>query len=257
MMIRTPYKLKASSCLVLAGLLLTTGCNNYQMQRLSEVGQPPKMQKTETPMEKPDFKPLKWGDDESQVSDVREPGSLWQPGSRAFFQDHRARRVGDIVKVTVHIADKAQLQSNTDTTRTSTGSASSAAAYGLGKLATKWIPGTQDLSNLFDSTSAQDHKGDGKIDRKETIDTEIAAMVTQILPNGNLVIKGSQEVRVNFELRQVSVSGIVRPEDISTDNLVDSNQIAEARIVYGGRGVVSDIQQPPEAHQLLDILSPF
>ncbi len=241
--------------LMLASL---ASCTDYQMQRVEEIGKPPKMQNTDLPMGRPDFKPVEWPEDQEEVMVQRKySNSLWQPGSRAFFRDNRARRVGDILKVIVKIQDKAELDNQTQRNRDASADAQAPALFGLETLATAWLPGTADLANLLDASNSHSTNGSGSTDREEKIETEVAAMVTQILPNGNLVIRGDQEIRVNFELRTVSVSGIVRPEDISAENHVDSNMIAEARISYGGRGVLSDMQQPPIAHQVMDVLSPF
>jgi flagellar L-ring protein precursor FlgH len=106
-----------------------------------------------------------------------------------------------------------------------------------------------------DSTSTTDNKG--SVNRQEALLTNVAAVVTQVLPNGNLVVEGKQEVLVNFEIRELIVAGIVRPEDIESDNTIDSTKIAQARIAYGGRGQITDIQQPRYGQQVVDILLPF
>ncbi|MFZ1990405.1 MAG: flagellar basal body L-ring protein FlgH, partial [Alphaproteobacteria bacterium] len=118
-------------------------------------------------------------------------------------------------------------------------------------------PGATDMANLVKTNSDSESNGKGQIQRDETINTTIAAIVTQILPNGNLVIGGKQEVRVNNEVREMDLSGIVRPEDISNANTINQTQIAEARISYGGRGDITRIQQPRYGQQVLDIVSPF
>ena len=119
------------------------------------------------------------------------------------------------------------------------------------------MPDGVDVNNLVNVTSDHDITGEGKIDRSETIDMTMAGVVTQVLPNGNLVIEGSQEIRVNYELRQLTVRGIIRRADITSDNSIDSSKIAELRVSYGGKGTISDVQEPRYGRQLIDILSPF
>lgn len=183
--------------------------------------------------------------------------SLWKQGSRTFFRDQRARSVGDILKVEVVIQDSAKLDNKTETKRNDNGSTGVPNIAGFENVLARHLPTGGDPSNLISVTTTDNNKGEGKIDRKETINTTIAATVVKILPSSNLVIQGSQEVRVNNELREVTVKGIVRPEDISAHNSVSLDQIAEARISYGGRGNVSDYQQPRYGKQILDIVSPF
>ena len=106
-----------------------------------------------------------------------------------------------------------------------------------------------------DGNSSSD--GKGSINRQDQLLTNVAAVVTQLLPNGNFVIEGKQEVRVNFEIRQLVVAGVVRPEDIDSDNSIDLPKIAEARVAYGGRGQLMDVQQPRYGQQVMDVLLPF
>ena len=114
-----------------------------------------------------------------------------------------------------------------------------------------------DNENLLGMESASSSSGSGSVDRNETVNLTVAAVVTQILPNGNLVLNGKQEVRVNFEVRELLIAGVIRPEDITNQNTIKHTQIAEARISYGGRGQITDVQQPRYGQQFLDILLPF
>jgi len=197
-------------------------------------------------------------DDGEVYENLKTSNSLWRQGSRTFFRDQRARSVGDILKVVVVISDSAKLDNKTETKRNDNGSTGVPALGGMENIiAKKLLPEGGSLSNLIEVNTTDSNKGEGKIDRKETINTTIAATVTKILPGGNLMIDGSQEVRVNNELREVTVNGIVRPEDISAQNSVALDQIAQARVSYGGRGNVSDYQQPRYGKQVLDIISPF
>lgn len=247
---------KASIVLVgMLGLLMVLpGCDATRDQ-LSQVGRVPPLTATDSPLEKPSYKPIYWPEEEEHPS---LPNSLWKQGAHTFFRDSRARSVGDILKVTVQIDDKAKVDNKTQRDRDNSRDLAAPSVFGLEKTLTqKLLPDAANPSSLLSMKAGSGHRGNGKIDRKEKIETQVAAMVTQILPNGNLVIRGSQEIRINYEVREVSVEGIVRPEDISADNSIDSTQIAEARISYGGRGQLSDIQQPTVGHQVIDILSPF
>lgn len=239
---------------MLSVLLLTTGCD-VTRQQLADIGKPPKMTDVTPPIEKASYKPLKWPVEEVRPSLAN---SLWQPGSRTFFRDHRARRVGDILTVVIEIDDKAKLDNKTQRDRDTDRSLKAPNLFGFeNEITRKLLPNGADPDSLLSIGGKTGNKGTGIIDRKEKINTEVAAMVTQILPNGNLVVSGSQEIRVNFEVREVNVEGIVRPQDIGADNTIKSTQIAEARISYGGRGQITDVQQPSVGSQVIDAISPF
>jgi flagellar L-ring protein precursor FlgH len=180
--------------------------------------------------------------------------SLWRNGSRSFFKDQRAHQIGDLLTVTVNITDQANFANETQRSRTVTEDSGITAFLGSNLLTGKTtaLPG-----RLLTADATSNSDGKGSIQRQETLQTNIAAVVTQLLPNGNLVVEGKQEVRVNFEMRELIVAGIVRPEDIQSDNTIDSSKIAQARIAYGGHGQISDIQQPRYGQQVMDVLLPF
>jgi flagellar L-ring protein precursor FlgH len=226
------------------------------MDKLKRVGKAPEFAKVELPPTDADSV------DSEQMAVIYEDrkkktNSLWQPGSTSFFRDNRAWKVGDIVKVVVKISDSAQLDNSSKQSRSGSDSLSAPAVFGKERGIAKFLSATANPSSLVSTNSKNNHSGAGNISRKEAIQTVIAAVVSQILNNGNLVIQGKQEVRVNHELREVKVTGIIRPRDISAENSVSSDQIAEARISYGGRGIVSDVQQPRIGSQIVDIVSPF
>ena len=170
-----------------------------------------------------------------------------------LFTDQRIARVGDIVTVVISINDKATFGNETDRTQTAKAGYSWDAALKAAHVGTlsATATGSTDVSS---SSTAQ---GQGNINRTEQIQVSIAAIVTDVLPNGNLLVSGSQEVRVNFELRQLTVAGIVRPSDIARNNTIAYDHIAEARISYGGRGRISEVQQPAWGQQIYDIVKPF
>jgi flagellar L-ring protein precursor FlgH len=184
----------------------------------------------------------------------RKGNSIWQDANASLFRDPRAMRVGDVVTVKISIRDKASLDNTSERSRDSKRNLNFDTSYELNY---PFLKGKGD--GKIDSTvnSATSTKGQGAITRSESIELLVAAVVTDVLPNGNLVISGTQEVRVNFELRVLSVAGVIRPRDIATDNTISYDKIAEARISYGGRGRMTEVQQPGWGQQLLDLLSPF
>lgn len=233
--------------LLISAAALVSGCSTYQ--RLEDLGAGgPKLAalnhpapQVSVPMPQPPAEP-------------RSRDSLWQPGARSFFHDPRASRVGDIITVDVAVADTAKMQNTTSRSRTNSDNASMDNLFGLENV----MPGVGLApGSLVKMGSDTSNVGAGSVNRSETINMTLAALVTQVLPNGNLVIAGHQQVKVNGELRDLQVSGIVRTEDITSSNTIDLTQIAEARISYGGRGVVSDVQEPRLGSQLYDILMPW
>ena len=177
-----------------------------------------------------------------------EAASLWQRGSGGFFADQRASRVGDILTIDIRIDDRAQMRNASQRERSGSGSAGFPSILGLDNLPTGDII---DLSSTFEA------EGSGSINRGESIDLKVAALVIQSLPNGNLVIAGRQEVKVNQELRELRVAGIIRPQDIQMNNTIAYEKVAEARITYGGRGQLSRQQQRSYGEDIVDIVLPY
>ena len=183
--------------------------------------------------------------------------SLWKVGARTFFGDQRAARVGDILTVQIDIDDSARTQNTTTTSRTSGQTMGVPHLFGLESSLGKMLPGGFDPSTAIETASTSNKAGAGAVTRSEKISLTIAAVVTGMLPNGNMIIQGTQEVLTNGELRRLTVSGIVRPEDISAANTIRHTQIAEARIAYGGRGDISRAQKTPAGQGLVEAFSPF
>jgi flagellar L-ring protein FlgH len=242
--------------IILSGALLALaasagGCSS--IDRLSQIGEKPKLTEIENPTTQPGYKPVQMPMPKPEQASYN-ANSLWRNGSRAFFKDQRAARIGDLLTVTVNITDKANLSNETQRSRSSKEDSGVSDFLGASTItqANKILPGK---ILTTDSTSSSD--GKGSVNRQESLTTNVAAVVTQVLPNGNLVVEGKQEIRVNFEIRELIVAGIVRPEDIQSDNTIDSSKIAQARIAYGGRGQITDVQQPRYGQQVMDVLLPF
>jgi flagellar L-ring protein precursor FlgH len=207
-------------------------------------------------MREPSLSPVGSGIINSTVGEVVTPPA---PPTRAelekaadLYRDQRISKIGDIVTVNIAINDKATFGNSTDRSRTA------ATGLSLDFSTTNASTSSSNPATLkTDMSSTSSNKGQGNIDRAEQIQVSVAAIVTEVMPNGNLVISGSQEVRVNYELRQLSVAGIVRPWDIAQNNTVAYDRIAEARISYGGKGRLTDVQQPNWGQQLYDRFMPF
>jgi flagellar L-ring protein precursor FlgH len=244
-----------TSALALAAVMLA-GCG--AADRLQQVGAKPPQSAIEDPTRHHGNRPVQIPMPAPRPGDeARHHNSLWSPGSRAFFQDQRASDVGDILSVVIDIDDSAELENETVRERDAGENADASAFLGLESKLDSIFPEEVSPTNLVDLGSDSEHTGSGEIDREEIIQTRIATTVTQVLPNGNLVIAGRQEVRVNFENRILQVTGIVRPEDISSTNEIQDEDIAEARIIYGGEGQLTDVQQPRYGQQIYDIIFPF
>lgn len=187
----------------------------------------------------------------AEVDSLSQPTGSWIGGSADFFRDPRASRAGDLLTVRIGIDDKATLNSTSNRSRKS-------AVDGKAGLNLDWMGTTEvDLSGKGNIGSNTSSAGQGTTARSERIELSVAAMVTRVMPNGSLLIEGSQEVEVNFEQRILHVSGLVRPVDISPDNSISYEKIAEARISYGGRGRISEVQQPGWGQQIWDRVAPF
>jgi flagellar L-ring protein precursor FlgH len=231
--------------------LLLAGCGS--LSRLSEVGRAPAMTPTADPTKDPTWRPV------SMPMPAREPSpneanALWRGGSRAFFKDQRAAQVGDIVTILVAMNDTANMKNATTTNRTSAETGSLAQFFGLQK---QLPPTIVDPAKILDVGSTNNNGGSGQIQRNEAVTIRLAGVVTQVLPNGNLVVSARQEFRVNNELRELQVTGVIRPQDIASDNTVLHDRMAEARIAYGGRGELTEVNHTRWGQQLMDILLPF
>ncbi len=242
------------AALLLATALALSGCGS--LSRLSEVGRPPDMSPITNPVQDPNWRPVSMPMPRPEQVPT-EVNSLWRSGSRAFFKDQRAAGVGDILTVLVNISDTANLANATGATRTGSEAEGLPNLFGLEAQLPKMLSKALDTKNLVSASSTNSNTGTGSIKRNETVTLRLAGTVTQVLPNGNLVVTARQEVRVNSELRELQVSGVVRPQDIASDNTVVHDRMAEARIAYGGRGTLTDLQQPRYGQQILDVLLPF
>jgi flagellar L-ring protein precursor FlgH len=194
------------------------------------------------------------------IAEPRGPASsnsLWRVGAKAFFRDQRASKVGDILTVQIDIRDNATVSNETATNRSSSVDGGFTNLFGLESSIAKVLPGAPDPAHLVQTGSSSNLAGAGSVTRSEAVSLTIAAVVSSVLPNGNMVIQGRQEVRINQELRELTIAGIVRPEDISAANTVRHTQIAEARVSYGGRGAISRVQKVPAGQALIEQFTPF
>ncbi|HAU29084.1 MAG TPA: flagellar basal body L-ring protein [Rhodospirillaceae bacterium] len=245
----------ANRILPLAFTFLLCACGS--MDRLANIGNPPALSPmdnlAETSRTSPVTLPMPAGADKGGLA----ANSLWQPTRKSFFKDQRASRVGDILTVSIEINDQASLSNTSTRSRDNSESAELPKLLGLEGKLESFLPNSVDPTNLIDMASTSGSAGAGSISRNEKIALKLAAIITNVLPNGNFIISGRQEVRVNFEVRELVITGIIRPEDIASDNTIPYSQVAEARIGYGGRGQITDVQQPRYGQQVYDVIMPF
>jgi len=246
---RLPY-----TALLISAALQLSACST--LDRLSEVGEVPEFKPIEDPTAKSSYKPIKLPMP-AHDTQLYQANSLWKAGARTFFKDQRAARIGDILTVNINITDSANINNTTTRSRANSEDANLDNILGFETDLAQALSSSLDPASLVKLGSASTSTGAGKVNRTEDVSLTVAALITQVLPNGNLVIQGTQEVRVNYEVRELLITGIVRPEDISNTNTVSHTQIAEARISYGGRGHLSAVQQPRYGQQIYDILMPF
>jgi flagellar L-ring protein precursor FlgH len=236
------------------GAAALAGCNAGS--RLQQLGETPPLTTIQDPHAQPGYRPVSLPMPAPIVGE-RRPNSLWQAGTRAFFKDQRASQVGDILTVQVNIDEKAKLDNETTRSRNNAESLNAPRILGFERNLQRILPSGSAPATLLDTSSQSNVDGKGTVDRKEQIKVNVAALVMQVLPNGNLVVQGRQEMRVNFEVRELQVVGVIRPQDISSTNTIPLEKLAEARVSYGGRGQITDVQQPRYGQQLFDIIMPF
>ncbi|MEM6637757.1 MAG: flagellar basal body L-ring protein FlgH [Pseudomonadota bacterium] len=231
--------------------LIAAGC-----ARLDHVGKPPS------------FTPLNQSREAAAMLDLPEPAvagpyrtvdssSLWTGTRGSLFADRRAAGAGDILTVVIQIDEEAEISNRSSRSRSGSEALSIDNFLGLPAVIDPLLAGNDSLQNAANASSNSSSSGDGSVRRNEKLTLRLAATVVEELPNGVVRIEGSQEVRVNFEIRELLVSGYVRPEDISRRNEITYDKIASARISYGGRGQISDVQQPRYGQQIADIVLPF
>lgn len=236
-------------------ILSLNACSS--LERLTRVGEEPEFSAIENPVDRSDYRPVTMPMPEPEIA-TREMNSLWSSTRQAFFEDQRAKKVGDILTVTIDMENEAEMESTSSRSRSAGENTGINALAGFENyLDRNLLPTGGDPANLADVTSNSSNNNTGSTESEDALELRIAAVVSQILPNGNMVITGRQEVRVNYEKRILEVAGVIRPEDITIENTVPHDQIAEARIGYGGKGFVSDVQQPRIGQQIFDILMPY
>ena len=253
-MTRHPAMRTVQIAALAAVIAAVAGCNT--LTKLSEVGDGPKLSQIDNPTARPDYKPVNLPLPAAQPAD-HNPNSLWRPGAKAFFKDTRAKDIGDILTVKLNLQDSATWDNKTERDRQDSEDTDVTSLLGLEAEFSKVLPEAVDPTSMLSFGNTHSTSGDGSIERSETLEVTFAAIVTQILRNGHLVILGRQEVRVNAELRELMVTGVIRPEDIDSDNSIPHEKIAEMRVAYGGRGTLSNLQQPRWGTQIWDILFPF
>jgi flagellar L-ring protein precursor FlgH len=246
-------------CVGFMAMALLGGCTIPE--KLSTIGQPPSLTHIQDPTKLPYYQPVQMPMPMASEH-VRHGNSLWEPGSRAFFKDQRASKVGDVVTVLVNIDQQESIEMTPTMNRQNKSTSTVTNVMGFERKAEKLFPRKQHEDgkanpNWLDVNSNPSLSGKAKYDVKDKMQFKVAAYVLQVLPNGNMVVQGRQEMRLINELREVLVKGIVRKEDISSANTIVGDKIAELRISYGGRGELTDMQAFPIGQQVVNKIMPF
>lgn len=248
---------------VLLPILGLCGCN--MAKKLSTIGEPPALTQIKNPKDLPGYEPVSMPMPEAQRYEQR-TNSLWQTGSRAFFKDQRASKIGDIITVEINLDRKQSIQMNPSIEPESSLNSTVTSILGhqlpIQKRIAKALPGKKEssvasMTDWADSNSSSSHKAKAAYDVQDKMKFKMAAVVIEILPNGNMVIQGREEIRLVNELREVEIKGIVRREDVTSNNTIASEKIANLRIGYGGRGDLTDAQSAPWGQQYLQKILPF
>ncbi|HBS49934.1 MAG TPA: flagellar basal body L-ring protein [Rhodobacteraceae bacterium] len=231
-------------------IALLSGCG------LGHLGKPPEFSES---AETPEHVAMLWPGLPMHTTSARrvDEASLWSGEQMSLLGDRRAMRKGDILTVVVEIDEEAEISNNTSRSRTGSESLAVPQLFGLPQRVDERLPEGASMADAVAIDSGSQSNGRGSVNRQEKLTLRVAATVVEVLPNGILAIRGSQELRVNFEMRELFVSGYVRPGDISRRNEITVDKIASARVSYGGRGQISDMQQPRYGQQVLDKLLPF
>lgn len=244
-------KLNSAAKLACVGLMALGGC-----ARLDHVGKPP----TFTPAnETPEHVAMLYQGLPLTTQNQRtvDGASLWSGSRQSLLGDRRANKQGDILTVVIEIDEEASISNDTNRSRSSSESLEVPQLLGLPQRLDNELPAGASSASAVDLGGSSSSSGSGSVSRSEKLELRVAATVVDVLPNGVLAISGSQELRVNFELRELLVTGYVRPDDISRQNEITYDKIASARVSYGGRGQITDVQQPRYGQQILDVILPF
>jgi len=237
-------------------MLSTTAACSSMQEKISNIGKEPALSQIENPVAAPDHKPVSLPMPPREI-EQQSANSLWGTDRQTFFKDQRASAIGDILTVLIEIDDEADIENTTERKRSGSEDMGVSGMFGLDNQVTKKLSGDVDPSALVGTDAASASKGEGTISRAEKVSLKLAVTIIQKLPNGNLVVSGRQQVRVNHELRDLIIEGVIRPQDISSTNSISYEKIAEARISYGGKGNISELQQTRYGQQFLEAVLPF
>lgn len=231
---------------VVAALVLATGCKTVTENVDGDT----------VPAYNPrDFVPER---DQEAMRNPQQKTSLWAEANREnwLFTDHKARTVNDIVTIDIYESSKAKKKAKTTLGKDNEADLGITGLFGLENVVPRFSPEVN-MGSLIGAGTSRSFKGTGETERSGELVAKMSAMVTQVLPNGNLMIEGKRLVRVNNEEQVMVLSGVIRTRDVTASNTIPSYMIADAKIYYAGRGVIADKQKPGWLSRGLDKIEPF